>query len=814
MSEKATLTKTSENKAQVSLSKRSNENHSQSLDSPVEQILQMQQTMGNQAVQKLFDNGTIQAKLTIGQPNDKYEQEADRVADQVMRMSEPKGSLVDGNSSMVQRQASCPGCPDREEIQTKSLADQITSLVQRQVGPEEEEEPIQTKLIQRQENEEEEVQAKIQRQTEEEEEPLQAKQANNQIPAVTPTIESGINSIRGGGQPLPESTRSYFEPRFGKDFSQVRVHTDSKADEASKSVNAKAFTTGKNVVFGAGQYSPGTSTGKSLLAHELVHVVQQAPSVTQSAPSVQWYTPYTGDGSRLPGHDVVTLETSTAPRIYRQARPDEAQTEAALTIDHRDPAMFAALLEALDQIGELRSSGYFPLVVRGQSFQVTTEQIVQLRQTAVHALQRAASRVLISAEGDLEGYEYQHRIDEDQYIVSTIVQFFGRVQDPGLQLRAKVRKVRAAYEAVRVALSTSRLADALHALESAERASREAHRLWREFHEGTISAGEGAVRVLTFTRDASFVTLGVLAVIASGGAATSTVLGFEVGTTSAATAVSVGAPIVARVGEAGVRAGLGEQVDWTRIAVDTAVDLVLVRLGGHLSQELFQRLGGNPAVRSLGTDLSRRVFASVLTHEGTTALRVIVDATYRRLHGQEITWEQFGNALLDQMTDPRGVFIAVLMGAVQTAADRRHGTPREFDVRNREGRPLADIDEMQGGTLYEDKNAAGLYVIPPGCTRPQQTEVQWAKRQIYDATVRRLTGIPERGVTTAQGRQAGSTRTVPTLAEVQAARRYVFRIELDNPALRAAVGAQLARLRVQFPGWTFDAFFGYRPIRQ
>ena len=150
MSEKATLTKISENKAKVSLSKKPNENHSKSLDSPVEQILQLQQTMGNQAVQKLFDNGTIQAKLTIGQPNDKYEQEADRVADQVMRMPKTKGSLVNGHSSLVQRQSGCPDCPEREEIQTKPIADQITPLVQRQVGPEEEEEPIQTKLIQRQ----------------------------------------------------------------------------------------------------------------------------------------------------------------------------------------------------------------------------------------------------------------------------------------------------------------------------------------------------------------------------------------------------------------------------------------------------------------------------------------------------------------------------------------------------------------------------------------------------------------------------------------------------------------------------------------
>ena len=225
-----------------------------------DQILHLQGTIGNRAVQQLLKSGKIQAKLTIGKPDDKYEQEADRVADQVMSMPEPG----------VQRQPE----EEKEEIQTKPLAEQITPLVQRQVGPEEEEEPVQTKLLQRQETEEEEeeVQTKLQRQPEEEEEePVQAKQAGNQASAVT----SNINSLKGVGQPLSESTRTFFEPRFGADFSGVRIHNDTQAAETAKSINAKAFTKEKDVVFSAGQYSPETSIGKRLLAHELTHVAQQ-----------------------------------------------------------------------------------------------------------------------------------------------------------------------------------------------------------------------------------------------------------------------------------------------------------------------------------------------------------------------------------------------------------------------------------------------------------------------------------------------------------------------------------------------------------
>lgn len=164
--------------------------------------------LGNLAVQRLFKSGVIQAKLRIGQPNDIYEQEADRVAEQVMRM---------------------PGS---------------------QLPPKKEEE-------------------------EEEEELLLAKEVHGQIPEVTSDLESRIQALKGGGQPLPESIRAYFEPRFGYDFSQVRVHSNIEAAEMTGALNARAFMVGRDIVFGAGQYAPGTSDGKRLLAHELIHVVQQ-----------------------------------------------------------------------------------------------------------------------------------------------------------------------------------------------------------------------------------------------------------------------------------------------------------------------------------------------------------------------------------------------------------------------------------------------------------------------------------------------------------------------------------------------------------
>jgi hypothetical protein len=107
-----------------------------------------------------------------------------------------------------------------------------------------------------------------------------------------PDIKTDINALKGSGQLLPESVRAFFEPHFGHDFSQVRVHTDTKAIETANLVNAQAFTVGKDVVFGAGKYSPGTASGDRLLAHELTHVVQQQASneerLSRSSDCSEW----------------------------------------------------------------------------------------------------------------------------------------------------------------------------------------------------------------------------------------------------------------------------------------------------------------------------------------------------------------------------------------------------------------------------------------------------------------------------------------------------------------------------------------------
>ena len=201
----------------------------------------------------------IQAKLTVGAAGDKYEQEADAIASRVMSMPD----------AAVQREVA-PEQTD-EEVQTKPLAAAITPLVQREAMPEEEE--VQAKSlnasIQRDNfSEKEEVQAKLSTVDGGDRSHLQLKSDAIQTGG---NIESQLNSSKGGGSPLGDEVRGFMEPRFGHDFSQVRVHTGGDAVQMNRELGAQAFAHGSDIYFGVGKV-PGNN---ELTAHELTHVVQQ-----------------------------------------------------------------------------------------------------------------------------------------------------------------------------------------------------------------------------------------------------------------------------------------------------------------------------------------------------------------------------------------------------------------------------------------------------------------------------------------------------------------------------------------------------------
>ncbi|MCC5645341.1 DUF4157 domain-containing protein [Nostoc sp. CHAB 5824] len=207
-----------------------------------------------------------QAKLSISQPGDIYEQEADSVAQQVMQTM-----AQSVNRQSIQREA----LPESEELQMKPLASSITPLVQRKPLPESEElqmKSLDSCTLQREEAPEDEEELRMK--------PMVQRQAEAGMDAA-PDLEASINQARGGGQAMADNIREPMEQAFGADFSGVKVHTDGRSDQLNQSIQARAFTTGQDVFFRQGEYNPGSRGGQELLAHELTHVVQQNGGAVQ-----------------------------------------------------------------------------------------------------------------------------------------------------------------------------------------------------------------------------------------------------------------------------------------------------------------------------------------------------------------------------------------------------------------------------------------------------------------------------------------------------------------------------------------------------
>lgn len=189
-------------------------------------------------LQRALGNRTVQAKLTVGRANDRYEREADAVAAQVMSMADPWASNNSDNSNSLGLSGSSIG--------SSSLQRKCADCAR------EEKEKIQRK-------------------------PLVGKTSTAGV--------SDLNQALRQGQPIPDTDRQFFNARFNRDFSPVRLHTGDNANHTAAQFNARAFTHGTNIVFNRGEYKPGNTRSRYLLAHELTHVIQQSDS--GNVPTVQ-----------------------------------------------------------------------------------------------------------------------------------------------------------------------------------------------------------------------------------------------------------------------------------------------------------------------------------------------------------------------------------------------------------------------------------------------------------------------------------------------------------------------------------------------
>ncbi len=235
--------------------------------------------------EKFFPNNSepIQKKLIVGEPDDRYEKEADEMAEKVVqRLAEPE----------IKNRKD-------EGIQPKPLAGSVSPHMQSKTAPPEEElqmkedefvpeakldfqrKPIFESSDEQPPDDETNVQKKCQEC--EREERLQKKSSAANASEASSAIESSLTSSKGNGSTIPDNTRAQMESSFGADFSHVRVHTDSTSVQMNKALQAQAFTHGSDVYFNSGKYNPGNAEGKKLLAHELTHTVQQGAAVRRKA---------------------------------------------------------------------------------------------------------------------------------------------------------------------------------------------------------------------------------------------------------------------------------------------------------------------------------------------------------------------------------------------------------------------------------------------------------------------------------------------------------------------------------------------------
>jgi hypothetical protein len=208
----------------------------------------------------------LQAKLVVGAVDDPLEHEADAVAAQVVRMPDP-GLGVSASSPRISRK--CAACEETDKVQTKRADADV---------------------------------------------------AVEEAPAAVDEV------LHSPGRSLDAAARSFLEPRFGRSFDQVRVHTDARAAESARSVGARAYTVGRDIVFAEGSYAPGSMAGRQRIAHELTHVAQQDPVSARHDMTATLRRVTAPDQSQTPGADADTPAATPAPTPGTASQPASPPT--------------------------------------------------------------------------------------------------------------------------------------------------------------------------------------------------------------------------------------------------------------------------------------------------------------------------------------------------------------------------------------------------------------------------------------------------------------------------------------------------------
>jgi Domain of unknown function (DUF4157) len=234
--------------------------------------------------------------------------------------------------------------------------------------------------------------------------------------------------LRSPGQPLDTTSRAFMEPRFGHDFSQVRVHADEQAAESASSVNALAYTVGNHVAFGRGQYQPQSSVGQRLMAHELVHVVQQR---THGVETATWLGKSTAGEAQEAEADRAAdaaVRGTSVPSIGRATGAAIQRKVEMRDVGPRDQSGFARLPELVDRLNTMSQGLKFSVKDGGELAYKVRDSLGQLV-PAHHTVELAYE---VQAGKPLSGFDRQMMafIDQDPVIPLRLTNRHSLLGDP------------------------------------------------------------------------------------------------------------------------------------------------------------------------------------------------------------------------------------------------------------------------------------------------------------------------------------------------------------------------------------------------
>lgn len=343
--------------------------------------------------------GIIQPSLKVGRPGDKYEVEAENVANRISQS--PATTNSEGQVSPMQPMVSSlqmnPIEEEEEPLQMYPISNEI-SLIQMSAMEEEEEELVQASF-------------------------------DNSGGEVSAGLSSQITRSKGSGQPMARPVQQEMGQKIGADFSGVNIHTDSQAVQMSNSLGAQAFTHGSDVYFNEGKYSPETPGGKHLLAHELTHTVQQGAAVqrmpttqiSQTAPQVQRLPWAVREGlsefaSYIPGYSLICVLIGYDPLAGR-------------SVDRNGPNLLGGLLGLIPVFGTLLFNKMTELGIVESAFTWVQGEMTSLNLTQNRlgdTMELAWDRM-----GITEGWDGNIRILDQTFgqLYRDVVNFAGRVKD-------------------------------------------------------------------------------------------------------------------------------------------------------------------------------------------------------------------------------------------------------------------------------------------------------------------------------------------------------------------------------------------------